>query len=63
MLTPDMKLVIIIIQVGPLRNLAKSNGINIDPINMEAVINNVFHEASFFSFSVLLWRFSLMRKG
>ncbi len=52
MLTPDMKLVIIMNQIGPLKSPAKSNGSPIDPTNMRNVTNNIFHGERLVSFSI-----------
>ena len=52
MLTPDMKLVIIMNQEGPLKNPVKSNGSVMDPTNMKNVINNIFHGECFVPFSI-----------
>lgn len=63
MLTPDMKLVIIMNQIGALKNPAKSIGIAINPINMRNATNNIFHEVPSISFSAASWRFSVRRRG
>lgn len=52
MLTPVMKLVIIMNHTGPLRNKAETIGIPIDPTNMRSVISNIFHDERFVSSSV-----------
>ena len=51
MLTPDMKLVIIMNQEDPLKSPVRSNGSVMDPTSMKNVINNIFHGERFVSFS------------
>lgn len=61
MLTPDMKLVMIRNQMGPLRSPAKSIGIAINPSNMRNAINKILQGVCFVSLSFSTW-FSVARR-